>query len=128
MSQLVLIVESDVALAAAMRMALMWRGYRVVEAQNGAAAVGLLKSAELPHLILTALDMPFVTGWELLDICRRDPRLRSIPTIALDESDGSRLDGLATATLARPFGIDQLIQLVQSTLAIASSRPGPGGS
>lgn len=127
MSSVVLIVESDAALAAALRMVLASNGYRVLDAPNGAAAIRLLKTAELPDLILTGLDLPFVSGRELLDICRRDSRLRHIPTIALDEPYGAQPAALATARLARPFGSRQLIQLVQATLTAATSSTGRGG-
>jgi two-component system, cell cycle response regulator DivK len=58
------------------------RGYNVVSALDGRAAVDLA-AAEKPDLILMDMDLPIVSGWDATRTIRKDPELASIPVIAL---------------------------------------------
>jgi CheY-like chemotaxis protein len=120
MPRRVLIVENDPALTYVLNLALGSEGYQTVVARHGAAALTLLADSEPPDLIITELEMPLVSGWELLEACQRDPRLEGIATIALVGNVGRGAAPIATATLSKPFGIEDLIRLVESTLADVS--------
>ncbi len=58
------------------------RGYEVVIAPDGAAAI-LLAKRESPDLILMDLSLPVVDGWEATRQLKADPATRGIPILVL---------------------------------------------
>ncbi len=58
------------------------RGYDVVIAGDGAAAIELALT-ESPGLILMDMSLPVLDGWEATARLKADDRTRSIPVIAL---------------------------------------------
>jgi CheY-like chemotaxis protein len=58
------------------------RGYRVIEAVDGADALRRAE-AETPDLILTDLEMPVMTGFDLVRAVRDDARLPALPIVVL---------------------------------------------
>jgi signal transduction histidine kinase len=61
---------------------LLQRGFEVVAASDGNAGVSLAAET-LPDLIVCDLNMPGMTGHEVLAALRRDPKLADIPLIFL---------------------------------------------
>ena len=55
-------------------------GYDVTVARDGKEGLSALKRA-VPDLILLDIDMPDLSGWEVLEIIRATPEWRDIPTI-----------------------------------------------
>lgn len=60
-------------------------GYRVIQAADGLQALSLLRN-ETPDLILLDLIMPQMSGLEVLEQIKADPRLKPIPVIILSNS------------------------------------------
>jgi CheY-like chemotaxis protein len=58
------------------------RGYELVFAGDGAAAVEMALG-EAPQLVLMDLGLPVMDGWEATRRIKADPRTRRIPVIAL---------------------------------------------
>src|SRR5262245_29029793 len=58
------------------------RGVRVVSVMNGQQAVERL-SAEPPDIVLAAVSLPKVDGFQLADFMQRQPQLRSVPLLLL---------------------------------------------
>jgi CheY-like chemotaxis protein len=58
------------------------RGYRVERATNGAEALEIMKSLE-PDLILTDIQMPKLSGTELITALKDSPQTASIPIVIL---------------------------------------------
>jgi CheY-like chemotaxis protein len=56
--------------------------YEIAEFESGASALVGLRS-EPPHLVLLDVSLPDIDGPALLRALRADPRLRSIPVIAV---------------------------------------------
>ena len=64
-------------------------GHQIETANDGREALEKLR-AQAFDLVLLDIEMPEMNGYELLDICLKDPELRNIPIImtsALDEID-----------------------------------------
>jgi len=55
-------------------------------ATDGAEALDKLRNEPAPDLLLLDLDLPRVSGREVLDGVRRDPRLRMLPVVIITTS------------------------------------------
>jgi chemotaxis family two-component system response regulator Rcp1 len=62
-------------------------GVRIHTAHNGNEALEYLKrSQELPHVLITDIQMPEKTGFELLQALKEVPALKKIPVVILSTS------------------------------------------
>src|SRR5438270_7170536 len=84
----ILLVEDDAATREALALILGTEGYRVTGAANGAEALGVLRSAPPPDLILLDLMMPIMDGWQFRREQVRDAALSAIPVVVLS-ADGN---------------------------------------
>jgi two-component system, cell cycle response regulator len=87
-------------------------GYEVMEARNGADALGLLHKESF-DLILLDIMMPVMDGFEVAAIISKDPELSKIPIIFLSAkaSVESKLKGLelgAEEYITKPFDFREL--------------------
>lgn len=65
--------------------------HKITEAKNGEEALEILRSGQLPDIILLDLNMPRMSGTEFLKIIKNDDRLKYLPTIILTTSE-NRVD------------------------------------
>ena len=97
--------------------------HKIIEAINGEEALKLLeKKDELPDIILLDLNMPKINGIEFLDILKKDPILKNIPTIILTTS-GNQKDlsecykiGIAGYVL-KPLKYEDYVSKIEKVLA-----------
>lgn len=76
----ILVVDDDPELCAVGKMLLESRGYEVITAGDGFEALLALKQS-LPDIIISDLNMPNMSGFELLSVVRR--RFPTIPVIVI---------------------------------------------
>jgi len=74
-------------------------GYAVTVAASAAEALDLIKNGERFDVVLTDLDMPDMTGFELAQSLRDDPLTAGVPVIGLTPVDSPDM-----ARCARQFG------------------------
>ena len=86
-SSFVLIVDDDVDMAELVGVTLQEHGYLTRIASDGSIALDLLRTSELPSLIVLDLMMPIVDGFQLLARLRDEPRTASVPVIVLTARD-----------------------------------------
>jgi CheY-like chemotaxis protein len=113
----VLIVDDEEAITALLSELVTELGYRSIVANNGQAALAMLRS--LPHppdLILTDVMMPKMGGVEFVEAARVLPKLRQVPVVMMTAAPAAVQDGLSDALIAKPFELSQLILLIQSLL------------
>lgn len=79
---MVLVVDDQELVRAAITAALKREGYTVYQAENGAEGLKLALQLN-PHLIVTDTVMPRMTGDEMYRLLQGNPRSRNIPVIAL---------------------------------------------
>lgn len=105
------------------------RGYRVFTAGNGRDGLAIAER-EVPDLIVSDVNMPIMTGWQLCEAVKKNPGLGDIPFIFLtvEGEDTDVMKGIALGAagyLTKPFSFDELRASVEAALA-SSGRGLPG--
>jgi two-component system KDP operon response regulator KdpE len=122
----VLVVEDDTALLRALAMNLTARGYDVVEAPTGSAALAAAAGNE-PDLVLIDLMLPDLAG---LDVIQSLRVYSQVPIVVLSGRTGSSekiaaLDLGADDYVTKPFSIGELLARVRAVTRRASPAEGP---
>lgn len=96
-------------------------GYRLRSAPDGGRGVELAQRHH-PDVILLDLDLPDISGEEVLRRLQIDPRTRDIPVVIISaEAAGDAMERLleagAEAYLTKPVDIQGLLAVLQKTLA-----------
>ena len=112
---LVLVIEDDVAIRETFAEILELEGLRVVQVENGLAAVRALEGGLRPSLILLDLMMPVMDGFAFRAEQLKNPAWSTIPVLVLsaDVRMKEKLDSFkGVAYLRKPPDIDVLISKV----------------
>ncbi|HEX8114464.1 MAG TPA: response regulator [Kofleriaceae bacterium] len=106
------IVDDEVDIAETLQELLELAGYVVAVAFDGED--GLRKVDESrPDVIVTDIMMPGLTGLEMLEQLRRNPRYKHIPVIVMSAIEREDVTvRFSAAYIKKPFGIQQLTQLL----------------
>lgn len=102
-------------------------GYRVMLAADGLEAAELI-SQHGCHLVITDLEMPRMTGYELMVQLRQSPSTRRIPVMVVTSRAGAKhrdraMKEGASAFLTKPVQEDQLIAAVEQLMGTEAPRP-----
>lgn len=113
----VLLVEDEAQMRRFLRAALTSHGYRLVEAEKGAEAVGLTTSHN-PELVLLDLGLPDIDGFE---VTRRLREFSKVPIIVLsargrEDDKVAALDAGADDYVTKPFGMKELLARMRVAL------------
>ena len=116
-----LVVEDNEPIRFALATALRAKGYAVLEAENGAAAVRLAEEHR-PDLVLLDLMMPVLDGWSAARELQDNSVTERIPRVAITARDlgPATLDALAASfalVLRKPVGLPDLITAIEGVLA-----------
>ncbi|HXX73601.1 MAG TPA: response regulator [Nitrospiraceae bacterium] len=115
----ILLVEDDADVRVAVRDMLRQTGYEVQEATDGVEALSLLsKSTVYPHLILTDVMMPRMTGPQLAK--RIDALMPMVKVLYMSGYANENLESMKGQRLAfipKPFNSRDLLRKVRETLA-----------
>src|SRR4051794_18769383 len=84
----ILVADDSRLVRTVMARTLEGRGYRVLTAEDGVAAVELAW-AEHPNLVLLDVDMPRMNGYQVARLLRNEPRTASIPIVILSSREGA---------------------------------------
>lgn len=102
-------------------------GYQVTTFEVPTTSVDDVAASD-PELVIVDLLLGGASGWEIIALSRADDRLSGIPIIVCSADVASlrdRADDFERIgnihVLAKPFGIDELLQLVQRLV----ERPAP---
>src|SRR5689334_14930769 len=111
----ILVVEDDASLRELLRLHLSNAGYEVVLAEDAiAAAPALLKRGRELDLAIIDVELPYLSGIELVAAMVADSTLPAIPAILLtgERHRYRAAEALGVACLAKPFRVDELLALV----------------
>ena len=124
MSALILIADDEANLRKTLAEILSARGYSILEADDGSAAVELLRE-NTPDLIFSDWKMPQMGGEKLLQHLRGETRLAAIPVIVIT-AFGSSHTAIEAVRLGaydfvtKPFDLDEIILAAERALEHAS--------
>ena len=95
--------------------------FRVLSAENGAEAIGMLSRAT-PDLILSDINMPVMDGFELCRLLKGESKWAAVPLVVMSSSaEKSHMQRMlqygAAAYLTKPFNLDQLVLSIEKILS-----------
>jgi two-component system KDP operon response regulator KdpE len=113
----VLVVDDEPPIRRLLRLGLHARGYDILEAGNGKAALELLEKS--PDLVILDLGLPDMQGLDLLRTIRE--RKESTPIVVLSSrgDEAGKVDALdmgADDYVTKPFGLDELLARMRAAL------------
>jgi two-component system phosphate regulon response regulator PhoB len=114
----VLVVEDDADVRQMLGTALLFEGFNVQVATNGAEGLSYLRR-KVPDLILLDLVLPWVNGIEVLAALRTEPHTEHVPVIVVTgtATQPHDLHGLGPIDIVhKPFDPDQLLSLIAAVL------------
>ena len=123
MSRLVF-CEDDAKIRMLITFAMRGTGHDVHVAQDGNEGLALVERV-VPHLLITDVAMPGMTGFELADAVRARPHLAQIPIVFMtasvqrSERDEAYRHG-ALGILSKPFGRAEMLKMVEEALLSGS--------
>jgi chemotaxis protein histidine kinase CheA/CheY-like chemotaxis protein len=117
----VLIVDDSITVRELLSMTFKKGNYRVEQARDGREAWEKLRSGLPCDLIFCDIEMPRMTGLELLEKLQRDPNLKKIPIAMLTSRGADRHRQLATqlgarAYFTKPYLEEVLLEAAQQML------------
>jgi len=116
----VLLVDDDQAVREALRNVLQQTGYEVVLAPDGQEGADLLK-ARCFDLLLLDLELPGLSGWEVLDLSRE--HYPSMPVVILTGFLGQCVPGSLEGTDARLEKPPDVIPLLETIAELLAESP-----
>lgn len=126
MSSKILIVDDSATIRMQLRACLSPAGFEIVEADNGANGLQRAKSEPF-DLIIVDVNMPIMSGLEMLEAARQSQELKNIPAFVLTTERSKDMVARgkkagATAWIVKPFNPDILRKGVEAVLAKAKEK------
>ena len=124
MKKLILVVEDNERNRKLVRTVLQFRGYEVLECEDGAPSLELAKLHK-PALILMDIQLPTMDGITALGRLRADPETANIPVMAVTASvtPGEREKVVAAGFdgyIAKPIDVTTFGELIDTKLGVTS--------
>jgi signal transduction histidine kinase/ActR/RegA family two-component response regulator len=100
---------------------------RLVSARDGTEGVRMSREAQ-PEVILMDINLPGLSGFDVLAILRGDPATAHIPVVALSANAMPRdikrgLDAGFLRYLTKPIKVDELMETLTEALELAAAAP-----
>jgi CheY-like chemotaxis protein len=117
----ILLADPDPKSRGVLRSVLERAGHTVTAVATGLEAAQVLMQT-VPRLLVIDLDLKWLSGRQLIDVLRRNPRTSFIPIVALG---GAVEDLRGIPLLLRPVDAEQLVALVNRFLPASIHHHGP---
>lgn len=105
----ILVVDDDSECRHALVQLLEAHGYTVRQAENGRIALDLI-GERVPGFMILDLEMPVVSGWEVLASLQRTSALKAIAVVVLSAAAAAPL---GVAFMRKPCRIDELLGMLR---------------
>jgi two-component system, chemotaxis family, chemotaxis protein CheY len=118
----ILIVDDDVSIREMLKDLMEVLGHAVVQAQDGMEGLSKIREGKF-DLVILDVNMPILSGRELLRLIRREPGLNKIPVLMCTaQSTAGQVDAAfeagATGYIVKPFDVQKVGETVKKTLAL----------
>jgi two-component system chemotaxis response regulator CheY len=122
MSKVILTIDDSRTMRDMLKMALVDAGYQVTQAVDGMHGLEVLRANEMPHVIVTDINMPKLDGFGFIEAVRKESRYRGIPILVLTtESDAAKKararQAGATGWIVKPFDPTKLVEAIRRVAA-----------
>ena len=122
MSKVILTVDDSRTMRDMLKLALVDAGYGVTQAVDGMHGLEVLHANEMPHVIVTDINMPKLDGFGFIEAVRKEARYRGIPILVLTtESDAAKKararQAGATGWIVKPFDPAKLVEAIRRVAA-----------
>jgi len=119
----ILCIEDDVPLVQILARKLTLDGYQVRTASDRQAILAELQKLPSPDLILLDVGLPGMSGFDILQMLRKHPKLGSVPVIMLTgrASPEDVLRGMTSGAdgyVSKPFQFDALAVAIKTVLGM----------
>ncbi len=119
----ILVVEDEPSVSGLLEAVLEQENLYILKAMSGTEALRLIHS-EKPELITLDIQLPDISGFEVLRQLKSDPATAQIPVIVISVvQDSKRYQEAGVTYLAKPFDIEQLLSVIKPLLAEAQGKP-----
>ena len=116
-SKEVLVIDDEPAVRDVLKRILQQSGYIVTCAVDGREALELVHAGGAPDLIILDLNMPVMSGFEVLSAMRVNPKWEKIPVIVMSGTKGFSAGHLGViACIEKPFDIEDVRATVGAAL------------
>lgn len=121
-SKKILLVDDDMRNTFALSFTLRKKGFQVVIADNGKAAIDKLEAETGIDIVLMDIMMPIMDGYEAMRQIRMQKKFANLPIIALTakvlpEDKTKAIDSGANDFLTKPVDLDKLLSLIKIWLS-----------
>jgi CheY-like chemotaxis protein len=120
-----LIVDDDDDSRSLVKELLENEGYVVSEAENGRAALAVLTTGPAPALVIVDLEMPIMSGDELVDAMRRHDALARLPVLIVSGSGKTvvPVGDPVVGFLPKPIDFAAFSAKVRASVGVRTVRP-----
>lgn len=123
----VLCIDDDRLLLGLVKDAIEAHGFEAMTASDGPSGLALAK-VHRPDLILVDVMMPKMSGFEVCQQLRADPKLKGTPIIIITamadaELKAKGLEAGANLAIPKPFNPTQIIALIKKALELKAKGP-----
>ncbi|MCL2448637.1 MAG: ATP-binding protein [Polyangiaceae bacterium] len=116
-------MEDDADIREALGGILSTEGFQVSACSNGREALDWLRMSPKPDLIVLDLMMPVMDGWQFRVAQKHDPKLATIPVLALSADPTPKAAAIdAEAYLQKPVDYDTLVDTIDRLLVASEHR------
>ncbi|OGG46882.1 MAG: histidine kinase [Candidatus Handelsmanbacteria bacterium RIFCSPLOWO2_12_FULL_64_10] len=125
--KLILHIEDNPSNRKALRHILRMTNYRLIEAADGQEGIDLLEK-ETPDLILTDIQLPKLSGYDVAKRVKADPRFRHIPVVAvtsygLSGDDAKAKEAGCDDYVSKPYRPKVLLEHLEKFLGSSRNPP-----
>jgi DNA-binding response OmpR family regulator len=115
MKKTILVIEDEKEIRSTLKEFLEFENYDVLTADNGQAALDILKVSTTPHLILLDMKMPIMNGWQFAGeyLKAYDHTSPIVVITAAADAEQRAKDIDAVGWISKPFNLDMLLQKIK---------------
>ncbi len=119
----VLVVDDERAFTDLLATFLEEEGYDIDRAYDGEEALQVLRSGELPDLVLSDVMLPKMSGADLVAVVRQLYRSERLPFVLLSAGPDPGVREDDVCFMAKPLDLDQLLERVELLTPVQHCHP-----